>query len=218
MTSNERFRQLTIQHSDCLDQIQKEWQRADETMLEYQIAGIGRGTGGYEKIAAHERGMACSLVTDYHDRVIMPLLPHVDELLQRELIAFADRLYEDIKDPRKPWSTRYRERRSKLDRLLGARVQAEEIAARETELKPPVTEEREATALDDLVTLDQAAAVVSLKKRTLERYLQRGDLPRPDLPGGGGKSHRWYWSTLRPALEKHFRPDLPAKFPASRVI
>lgn len=71
---------------------------------------------------------------------------------------------------------------------------------------------------DDLVTLDQAAAVVSLKKRTLERYLQRGDLPRPDLPGGGGKAHRWYWSTLRPALEKHFRPDLPLKFPASRVV
>lgn len=131
MTSNERFRQLTIQHSDCLDQIQKEWQRADETMLEFQIAGMGQETGGYEKIAAHERGMARRLVTDYHDRVIMPLLPHVDELLQRELIAFADRLYEDIKDPRRPWSTRYRERRSKLDRLLGARVQAEEIVARD---------------------------------------------------------------------------------------
>lgn len=130
MTSNEWFRQLTIQHSDCLDQIQKEWQRADETMLEFQIAGMGRETGGYEKIAAHERGMACRLVTDYHDRVIMPLLPHVDELLQRELIAFADRLYEEIKDPRKPWSSRYRERRLKLDRLLGARVQAEEIVAR----------------------------------------------------------------------------------------
>ncbi len=87
-----------------------------------------------------------------------------------------------------------------------------------TDTATPVTEEREATALDDLVTLDQAAAVVGRSKRSLELYLQRGDLPRPDLPGGGGKAHRWYWNTLRPALEKHFRPDLPLKFPASRVV
>lgn len=177
MTSNERFRQLTIQHSDCLDQIQKEWQRADETMLEFQIAGMGRETGGYEKIAAHERGMARSLVTDYHDKVIMPLLPHVDELLQRELIAFADRLYDDVKDPRRPWSTRYRERRSKLDRLLGARVQAEEIAARDQAQQSTQQDAvPEAAALpqphvgDDLFRLladqpDQMSAVIELPDR-----------------------------------------------------
>jgi len=73
-------------------------------------------------------------------------------------------------------------------------------------------------SLDDLVTLDQAAAVVGQSKRTLERYLQREDLPRPDLPGGGGRAHRWRWSTLRPSLEEHFRPGLPTKFPASRVV
>ncbi len=84
--------------------------------------------------------------------------------------------------------------------------------------QPGVTEEHKATVPDELVTLDQAAAVVGRSKRSLERYLQRGDLPRPDLPGGEGKAHRWYWNTLRPALQKHFRPDLPAKFPASRVI
>lgn len=102
-------------------------------------------------------------------------------------------------------------------RVRAARLNVSQ-AASETELKPPVTEERKAIVPDELVTLDQAAAVVGQSKRTLERYLQRGDLPRPDLPGGGGKAHRWYWSTLRPALEKHFRPDLPVKFPASRII
>jgi len=71
---------------------------------------------------------------------------------------------------------------------------------------------------DDLVTLDQAAAVVGQSKRTLERYLQREDLPTPDLPGGGGKPHRWYWSNLRPKLQEHFRPDLPARYPASRIV
>ena len=72
--------------------------------------------------------------------------------------------------------------------------------------------------LDDLVTLDQAAAVVCQSKRTLERFLQRQQLPRPDFPGGGGKSHRWYWRNLRPALQEHFRPDLPERYPASRIV
>ena len=71
---------------------------------------------------------------------------------------------------------------------------------------------------DDLVTLDQAAGMVGQSKRTLERYLSKRKLPPPDLPGGGGTAHRWYWSTIRPALEEHCRPNLPAKFPASRII
>lgn len=70
--------------------------------------------------------------------------------------------------------------------------------------------------LDDLVTLDQASAVVQQSKRTLERYLRQ--LPVPDFPGGNGRPHRWYWRTLRPHLERHFRPNLPTKFPGSRII
>ncbi len=79
--------------------------------------------------------------------------------------------------------------------------------------KKPVTDD---PPFDDLVTLDQAAAVVSYSKRALERYLKSGELPAPDIRGGGGKPSKWYWSKLRPALEEHFRPDLPKRFPASR--
>lgn len=136
MTSRDRFRELVLQHGGHLHRIEKEWRRADETMLEHQRAGMGRETSGYEKIAIHERGSARRLVADYHDKVVMLLLPHVDELLRRELIAYADRLHEDLKDPRRSWSTRYGERGSKLDRLLGARVQADDIVARDQAQQP----------------------------------------------------------------------------------
>lgn len=72
--------------------------------------------------------------------------------------------------------------------------------------------------LDDIATLDQAAALAGLSKRTLERHLQDGKLPEPDIRGGGGKAHRWYWRTLRPALEKIADRSLPKKFPASRIV
>jgi hypothetical protein len=71
---------------------------------------------------------------------------------------------------------------------------------------------------DDLVTLDQAAAAVSQSKRTLERYVSDGKLPAPDFPGGGGKANRWYWSKILPALREHFHPDLPDRFPGSRIL
>lgn len=76
----------------------------------------------------------------------------------------------------------------------------------------------DARAVDDVVTLDQAAAVSGPSKRTLERHLQSGALPPPDYPGGGGRAHRWRWSTLRPALEKVCNRQLPKKWPGSRVI
>ena len=121
MTSNDRFRELLLQHGDYLDRIEEAWRLADSTMLEWQMSGMKRHTGGYEKLATDERASIRKVVAEYNDRVVMPLLPLVDEMLQRELIAFADRLHQDIQDPRRPWSTRYRERRSKLDRLLYAR-------------------------------------------------------------------------------------------------
>lgn len=72
--------------------------------------------------------------------------------------------------------------------------------------------------LDDLVTLDQVAPLTAKSKRTLERYLREGKLPEPDVPGGGGKSHKWFWKNLRPALEKVADRQLPAKFPGSRIV
>ena len=70
--------------------------------------------------------------------------------------------------------------------------------------------------LPDLVTLDQAAAAVHRKKRTLERRKTNGKLPPPSVEGGGGKPDLWDWSTLRPWLTKEFGVVLPERYPAIR--
>lgn len=67
-----------------------------------------------------------------------------------------------------------------------------------------------------LVTLDQAAAMVSVSKRTLERRKTSGDLPVPVIEGGGGRADRWDWKTIRPWLEETFKVSLPEIFPAHR--
>ena len=76
----------------------------------------------------------------------------------------------------------------------------------------------DACAAEDLyndVTLNQAAAIVSVSKRTLERYKKKG-LPDPIVEGGGGRASLYRWSDLRPWLEFTFRKKLPAEFPANR--
>jgi len=65
--------------------------------------------------------------------------------------------------------------------------------------------------VDDLVNLDEAAAMVHRSKRTLERQLSK--MPAPHVQGGGGKPSLWKWAELRPWLEKEFVPDLPKRFP-----
>ena len=65
--------------------------------------------------------------------------------------------------------------------------------------------------VSDLVTLDEAAAIVHRSKRTLENYLRR--MPAPHIQGGGGKPSLWKWNVLRPWLESQFIPDLPRRFP-----
>jgi len=72
--------------------------------------------------------------------------------------------------------------------------------------------------VEQLVTLSQVAPLTGRVKRTLERYLKRGDIPTPDVPGVGGGAHQWYWSTLRPALVKIGLRKIPIRFPASRII
>ena len=63
--------------------------------------------------------------------------------------------------------------------------------------------------LPDLVTLDQAAASVHRKKRTLEHYKTKGSLPAPTIEGGGGKPDLWEWRVIRPWLEAEFKMSLP---------
>lgn len=79
----------------------------------------------------------------------------------------------------------------------------------------PDTEEP-ATRRPDLVTLDQAAAIVNMSKRTLERYKTKGALPSPAVEGGGGKADRYDWTTMRAWLIETFKIDLPEKFPRPR--
>jgi predicted DNA-binding transcriptional regulator AlpA len=70
----------------------------------------------------------------------------------------------------------------------------------------------------DYVTLDEAAAICGVSKRTLENYLSDGDLPKADILGGGGRSSRWKWVTLKPALERKASRKLQDRPPRSRVL
>jgi hypothetical protein len=81
---------------------------------------------------------------------------------------------------------------------------------------PPPQEKHDAAELPDLVTLDQAAATISMSKRTLERYKTIGKLPPPTIEGGAGRADRWDWKAIRPALERISKLTLPKVFPGSR--
>ncbi len=76
----------------------------------------------------------------------------------------------------------------------------------------------ESSEIDELVTLDQAAPLTGLSKRTLEKYLRDGRIPEPDIRGGGGRAHKWRWRNLRPALAGVANKILPDKFPGSRIV
>jgi hypothetical protein len=53
-----------------------------------------------------------------------------------------------------------------------------------------------------LFTLDQLAAMVSRKKKTLERWLKDQKLPDADQQGGGGKAAFWRYGSVREALAR----------------
>lgn len=79
-----------------------------------------------------------------------------------------------------------------------------------------VTTDATATPTDQYVTLDQAAALVNRSKTTLRRRYDKGELPDPDVPGGGGIAHEWKWSKLRPVLQRLFGRELHDRFPSHR--
>lgn len=66
---------------------------------------------------------------------------------------------------------------------------------------------------EQLVTLDQAAAMVRRSKRTLEKYRDR--LPDPRVWGGGGRPHLYAWGELRAVLVRVFGTRLPERFPGA---
>lgn len=85
--------------------------------------------------------------------------------------------------------------------------------------RPGAADDPEAPPIiDDLVTLDQVAPLTGLSKRTLERYRSDNKLPDPDVPGGGGKANKWFWTTLRQPMSKFAGRPLPERFPGSRII
>lgn len=71
---------------------------------------------------------------------------------------------------------------------------------------------------DQLVTADQARTLAGVDRRTFERRFAEGKLPVPDVPGGGGKAHKWFWRTLRPALQQVCRRKLPERFPSRSCL
>ena len=79
-----------------------------------------------------------------------------------------------------------------------------------------ITAKAKEEEIPQTVTLDQMAATVSRTKKTLERYKAKGELPPPDVEGGGGKPDEWQWSKVKPILEKHFSRKLPERFPSLR--
>jgi hypothetical protein len=74
---------------------------------------------------------------------------------------------------------------------------------------------KDGQAAAQYVTLDQAAALVNRRKKTLERHFNNDpDAPQPDVEGGGGRAHEWRWDRLRTWLENTFSRPLPARFPS----
>jgi hypothetical protein len=65
---------------------------------------------------------------------------------------------------------------------------------------------------EQLVSLDQIAAIARRRKRGLERY--KKGMPGPRDPGGHGRTALWAWSDVRPWLEATFGRPFPESFPS----
>jgi len=61
--------------------------------------------------------------------------------------------------------------------------------------------------------------IVGRSKDTMGRRPNAPDftMPRPNVEGGGGKTHEWIWDRVRPWLMKEFERQLPERFPAARL-
>jgi len=64
------------------------------------------------------------------------------------------------------------------------------------------------TELPDLVTLDQAAAVVNRSPAALRHYRNQG-MPKPFVQGTKGKPNEYRWDEMRPWLEDTFGRPVP---------
>jgi len=80
---------------------------------------------------------------------------------------------------------------------------------------PQAAPQQESLERDSNVDLEQIAAIVHLKARSMDRYKRRQEdpLPDPDYPGSGGQRDHWRWSTVRPWLRRNFSLPIPEHFP-----
>jgi hypothetical protein len=77
------------------------------------------------------------------------------------------------------------------------------------------TRDGTATIAEDMIDLDQAAALVNRSKRTLKRALidPKKKMPAPMIKGSGGKKSEWRYQELKPWLEKEYGRNLPSRPP-----
>jgi len=68
---------------------------------------------------------------------------------------------------------------------------------------------------EQLVSLDQCAAMVHITRRALARYRGRG-LPAPVRPGHAGRPTLYDWRVVRPWLEATFGLRLPECHPTAQ--
>lgn len=64
---------------------------------------------------------------------------------------------------------------------------------------------------EQLLTLDQLAAIVGRRKRSLEDY--RKLMPPPRVKGTRGRPSLWAWADVREWLSSRFGRALPERFP-----
>jgi hypothetical protein len=99
------------------------------------------------------------------------------------------------------------------------RIQARREQESEAELRPGKLSPEAPAELPDLVTLDQAAALVNRQPNGLRHYRKKG-MPKPQIQGRKGKPNEYLWSEMRPWLEETFGRKIPElaimKFRTSR--
>lgn len=128
------------------------------------------------------------------------------------------RVYKQDADPRVDEETRGPiERLQRMEQLTSSAMLCEWFANR---LKAEQAADRgsasgEGWELEQYVTLDQIAALVSRSKRALERYVSK--MPPPAVKGVKGRAAEWCWAEVRPWVNDTFGRKLPEKLPRTHL-
>lgn len=101
-----------------------------------------------------------------------------------------------------------------LMRLLGLAQSEEEGGGFKPSAQTPARGGAEPADAPDLVTLDEAAAIVHRKKGTLADLKGKG-LPEPVVRGKRGQPYLYDWAAMRAFLEELAPMILPERFPAN---